>query len=58
MQCKAFLCQEVQSWHSKDIVKQTEVENRFDKIIVDVRVSVVKPLHGKWIVKFYNYIRG
>ena len=57
MQYKDFLCQEVQSWHSKEIVKQIEVEKRFDEIIVDVRVSVVKPLHGKRIVKFYNCIR-
>ena len=47
MQYKVFLCQEVQSRHSKEIVKQIEVEKRFDETIVDVCVSVVKPLHGK-----------
>lgn len=30
----------------------------FDKIKVDVSFSLVKPLHAKWIVKFYDYVRG
>lgn len=58
MQYKGFLYQKVQSWDSKEIVEQIEVEKRFDKITIDVRVSVVKTLHEKWILKFYNYIGG
>ena len=35
-----------------------EVGKQHDKIKVDVHFSLVKPLHTKWIIKFYDYIRG
>lgn len=50
--------QEAQSWYSQEIVKQMEAGKWFHKIKVDVRFSPVKPLHAKWIVKFYDYVRG
>lgn len=50
--------QEAQSWYSQEIVKQMEAGKWFDKIKVDVRFSLVKPLHAKWIVKLYDYVRG
>ena len=28
------------------------------EIKVDVRISIMKPLLAKWIVKFYDYIRS
>ena len=31
---------------------------RTDQIKVDVRLSVVKPLHAKWITKYYDYARN
>ena len=38
-------------------IKQMEAGKRSDQIKVDVRVSVVKPLHAKWIVKYYDKAR-
>ena len=49
---KDFLRQEAQSWYSQEIVKQMEAGKRPGEIKVDVRISVVKPLHAKWIVKY------
>lgn len=54
---KSFLRQEVQSWYLQVIVKQMEAGKRSDEIKVDVRISVVKPLQAKWIVKFYDYVK-
>ena len=54
---KDFLRKEAQSWYSQEIVKQMEAGKRSDQIKVDDRVSVVKPLHAKWIVKHYDYAR-
>ena len=31
---------------------------RSHEVSLDVRLSVVKPLHAKWAVKFYDYIRS
>ena len=54
---KDFLRKEAESWYSQEIVKQMEAGKRSDEIKVDVRVSEVKPLHAKWIVKYYDYAR-
>ena len=56
--CKDFLRQEAQAWYSQEIVKQMEKGKQAHEIKVDVRISIVKPLHAKWIVKFYDYIRS
>ena len=55
---KDFLRNEAQSWYSQEIVKQMEAGKRSDQIKVDVRISVVKPLHAKWVVKYYDYARN
>ena len=55
---KDFLRQEAQSWYSQEIVKQMEAGKRPDEIKFDVRISVVKPLHAKWIVKYCDYARN
>ena len=44
---KDFLRQEARSWYSQEIVKQMEAGKRHDEIKVEVRISVVKPLHAK-----------
>ena len=54
---KDFIHEEAQSWYSQEIVKQMEAANGSDQIKVDVRISVVKPLHAKWMVKYYDYAR-
>ena len=55
---KDFLRQEAQYWYSKRIVKQMQQGKKPHEIKVDVRISIAKPLHAKWIVKFYDYIRS
>ena len=56
--CKDFLRQQAQAWYSNQIRKQMEKGKRTHEIKVDVRISVVKPLHAKWIVKFYDSVRS
>ena len=53
--CKDFLRQEAQKWYSDKINKQTTREKRSNEVKVDVILSVIKPLHAKWIVKFYDW---
>ena len=43
---KDFLRDEAQTWYSNEIAKQMSEGKRTDQIKVDVRLSVVKPLHG------------
>ena len=54
---KDFVCKEAQSRYSQEIIKQMEARKPSNQIKVDVRVSVVKPLHAKRIIKYYGYTR-
>ena len=45
-------------WYSGEITKQMKQGKRSHAISVDVRLSVVKPFHAKWAVKFSDYIRS
>lgn len=56
--CKSYLRREAQCWYSKEIEKQVKEGKQSHEIKVDTRVSVVKPLHAKWVVSFYDYMNG
>ena len=43
---------------SERIIEQVQSGERAREIKVDVRLSAVKPLHAKWVVQFYDYIRS
>ena len=56
--CKDFLRNEAQTWYSDQIVEQTKAGKLPHEIKVGTQLSVVKPLHAKWVTKFYDYIRS
>ena len=55
---KSHLRKSAQTWYSKQIQQQILSGKHPHEIKVDMRISVIKPLHAKWIVQFYDYIRG
>ena len=56
--CKDFLRNEAQAWYSAQICDQIKAGKRPHEIKVGTQISVVKPLHAKWVTKFYDYIRS
>lgn len=54
---KAFLRSHAQDWYSNEIRKQMEKGMAPHEIKVDVRISVLKPLHAAWVTKFYDHMR-
>ena len=38
------------TWYSAEVQKQMESGNNTDEIEVDLRLSVLKPLHAIWLV--------
>ena len=56
--CKDFLRNEAQTWYSEQIIEQTKAGKLPHQIKVETPLSIVKPLHAKWITKFYDYIRS
>ena len=56
--CKDFLKNEAQLWYSAKISEQIKEGKRPHEIKVETQISIVKPLHAKWVTKFYDYIRA
>lgn len=55
---KAFLRKLSQDWYSNEIQKQMEKGTRAHEIKVDVRISILKPLHAAWVTKFYDKMQN
>ena len=51
---KAFFKRKFAEWYSKEIHKQLVEGKEIDQVDVVLRLSVLKPLHAKWIVEFYD----
>ena len=56
--CKSFLRREAYAWCTKQIEKPVKEGKQDHEIKVDTRISVIKPLHAKSVVQFYDYVRG
>ena len=56
--CKFFLRREAQPWHFLQIEKQMKEGKKAHEINVDTRISIMKPLHAKWVVLFYDYTKN
>ena len=55
---KSLLRREAQSWHSLQIDKQMKEGKKAHEINVDTRISIMKPLHAKWVFSFYDYMKN
>ena len=55
---KDFLRNEAQTWFSSQIAEKIKEGKLPYEIKVGTRLTVVKPLHAKWVTKFFDYIRS
>ena len=53
---KNFLRQQFQDWYASKICKQ--LDGGGETVPIDLRLSVVKPLGAKWMVKLYDYLKS
>ena len=56
--CTSFLRNQAQKWYSEQVQAQIVNGINADKVSVDLRISVVKPLHAKWVTQFYDYMQS
>ena len=57
-EAKCFMKDTFTTWYSAEVQKQMESGNSTDEIEVDLRLSVLKPLHATWLVSLYNHLTG
>ena len=55
-EAKRFMKDQFTMWYSAEIQKQMEATGNDDNIEVDLRLSVLKPLHATWLVSLYNHL--
>ena len=57
-QAKKFCKEKFTTWYSQEVQRQLDSETSFEDIEVDLRMSVIKPLHAVWLVALYDYLTG
>ena len=53
---KDFTKQKFSDWFTSQINTGLDNGRELDDIEIDYRLSVLKPLHAKWLISFYNYM--
>ena len=53
-EAKKFMKDQFTSWYSAQIQSQLDSGVVLDDVDVDLRLSVLKPIHETWIVSMYN----
>ena len=55
-EAKKFIKDQFTSWYSAQIQSQLDSGVVLDDVDVDLRLSVLKPIHATWIVSMYNHL--
>ena len=52
---KSFAKKEFITYYSDQVQQQVESGIDLEDVDVDLRLSVIKPLHAQWLVNMYNF---
>lgn len=55
---KCFIKDQYNTWYAGKVAEQLEKGKAPADVNVSVNLSEIKPLHAKWIVLMYNYLKG
>ena len=47
-----------QSWYASRVKKQIQQAPDSSLTPIDMRLSVIKPVHAQWLIDAYNYIKS
>ena len=53
---KKFMKDQFTSWYSANVQSQLDSEVPLDDVDVDLRLSVITPIHATWLVSLYNHL--
>ena len=54
---KAYLRSQFQEWYAKQVCEQLEDEPE-NKKMIDLRLSIMKPLGARWLMNMYDYLKS
>ena len=55
---KAFLKNKFSEWYSQQITKRLEQGESIHDIEVKTTLTIMKPIHAKWIIGLYDHLRN
>lgn len=57
-QAKKFCKDKFATWYSAEVQKQVDSGVNFKDVNVDLKLSILKPIHATWLVELYNFLTG
>ena len=57
-QAKQFLKRKFESWYADQVTKGTEKGRNVYIVNIETKLSVVKPLHARWLISFYAHVQN
>ena len=54
--CKMLMKNEFAKWYMQQVDNALKVGTKLEDIKIEFHLSVIKPLHAKWLVEYYNHI--
>ena len=55
---KQFLKGKFEEWYAKDVKRQVDSGVEVYSIDVNTKMSVLKPIHARWLIGLYDYLRN
>ena len=55
---KTFLKDRFGTWYAAEVSKQLEKGTDIYSINIKLQLSVLKPIHARWLISFYDYLRN
>ena len=55
-QAKKFCKNKFATWYSAEVQKQVDSGVNFEDADVDLKLSVLKPIHATWLVEMHNFL--
>ena len=55
---KGFLKDQFQIWYTDEMQKQMDNGRGIYEVDVDARLSRMKPIHGRWVIGYYDKLRN
>ena len=54
---KHFLKDKLELWYANEVKKQLDERTEVYEIDIPLKLSILKPIHGRWLLGLYNHLQ-
>ena len=55
---KQFLKRKFENWYAEQVTKEIEKGVNVFSVNIETKLSIVKPLHARWLISFYDHMQN